>query len=196
MKQHPTPLVILLQAQLKLSQVVNGIEYFVSATEVTLQNYQALQGMLFGIKKKWGGCCGELALPKPCMALSVCFQGQLLGIRKSWCAPCSQLQCAGAIFLHRCLEGPVWGTWSGQAEARSALLTQGIPSGFKNEQMWWGGAAVSWTCLVLSQSHAVGAAVLCCQGMLFSKIEKKYGCYYEPGLVGYDRLQCIHAVSA
>ena len=65
-KQHSTTLVILLQAQLKVSQLVNGIEYFVSATEVTLQNYQALQGMLFGIKKKWGGCCGELALPRMC----------------------------------------------------------------------------------------------------------------------------------
>ena len=65
-EQHPTPLVILLQVQLKVSQLVNGVEYFVSATEVTLQNYQALQGMLFGIKKKWGGCCGELALPKTC----------------------------------------------------------------------------------------------------------------------------------
>ncbi len=84
-EQHPTPLVTLLQAQLKVSQLVNGIEYFVSATEVTLQNYQALQGMLFGIKKKWGGCCGELAVPQTCWwhvhdTVCVLFQGNLFGL--------------------------------------------------------------------------------------------------------------------
>ena len=99
-EQHPTPLVILLQVQLKVSQLVNGIEYFVSATEVTLQNYQALQGMLFGIKKKWGGCCGELALLKTCWRHAddvVCLLStpDTRHQEEVGCA-CSELQCMGA----------------------------------------------------------------------------------------------------
>ena len=109
-EQQPTHLVILLQAQLKVSQLVNGIEYFVSATEVTLQNYQALQGMLFGIKKKWGGCCGELALPKMNWRHAhgdACLLSGPAGWHWGRGGVRSAVSCHVLVPLHRCLDGPV-----------------------------------------------------------------------------------------
>ena len=178
-KQHLTLSVILLQVQLKVSQLVNGIEYFVSGTEVTLQNYQALQGMLFGIKKKWGGCCGELALPRTCWRHAhgiVC----LLSGPGIWHQ--QEMGCAlHSAAMHWCHISCI-GVWKGlggafgQIEQRHAVLClrRAFHLAPRMGRPCWGGAAVCWTCLRWPQSHAAGAAVLCCRDMHFSNTEKEY----------------------